>query len=228
MRSGFSLFKGQELLRRSDLEHAIRAATEIIQQDQVIIIGSQSILGSWNEDQLPAAATMSDEVDVCPLSDDDAETLADQLDAAIGEWSSFHSTHGFYIQGVGRNTAVLPEGWQDRLVGVRNENTHNGTGLCLDPYDLCAAKLIAGREKDYEFVSALIQHRLIEPKQLLARIEFFDQDTRRRTQALSWVPNVTPETDPASAKSHQQGRKPKDHGGGQFTSHPHGEPNIDL
>lgn len=111
-------------MRRSELEHAIRASTEIIRQDRIIIIGSQSILGTWTEDQLPFTATFSDEVDVCPLSDDDAESLADTLDAAIGEWSNFHDTHGFYVQGVGPRTAVLPSGWKDRLVGVRNENTN--------------------------------------------------------------------------------------------------------
>lgn len=79
-------------MRRSDLEHSIRAATEIIRQDRVIIIGSQAVLGSWDENQLPTEATMSDEVDVCPLTDDDAESLADELDAAIGEWSNFHTT----------------------------------------------------------------------------------------------------------------------------------------
>ncbi|WP_345043415.1 hypothetical protein [Arthrobacter methylotrophus] len=48
-------------MRRDELEHAIRAATSVIRQDQVIIIGSQAILGSYTEDQLPRAATMSPE-----------------------------------------------------------------------------------------------------------------------------------------------------------------------
>lgn len=174
-------------MRRSDLEHSIRAATEVIRQDRVIIIGSQAVLGSWGEDELPATATMSDEVDICPLNDDDAESLADELDAAIGEWSSFHTTHGFYIQGVGRNTAELPQGWEDRLVRVRNENTNNATGLCLDPYDLCAAKLIAGREKDYAFVMALLEHDFVKPDVLIARIELFEPHVARSDAAASWV-----------------------------------------
>lgn len=151
-------------MRRSELEHAVRAATRIIQQDQVIIIGSQAILGTWTEEELPAEATFSEEVDICPMSDDDAETLATMLDAAIGEWSDFHQTHKFYVQGVGRNTAVLPKDWEYRLVPVRNANTDFSTGLCLDPLDLCAAKLIAGREKDYAFVLSLLQaSRLTSP-----------------------------------------------------------------
>ena len=71
-------------MRRDQLEHAIRAATEIIRQDAVIVIGSQAILGSYDEDDLPEEATLSDEVDICPLEDDDAESLATELDSVIG------------------------------------------------------------------------------------------------------------------------------------------------
>ncbi|MFJ4029820.1 DUF6036 family nucleotidyltransferase [Paenarthrobacter sp. NPDC089989] len=177
-------------MRREELEHAIRAATEIIHNDRVIVIGSQSILGSYTEDQLPVAATMSDEVDIAPMSDDDAGTLADSIDAAIGEWSPFHAQFGFYVQGVGRGTAVLPRDWEFRLVSVRNENTKNSTGLCLDPYDLCAAKLIAGRTKDHAFVVALVESKLIDPVALVERIKLIDPAEHRRANALVWASSL--------------------------------------
>lgn len=63
-------------MRRSELEHAILSATEIIRQDAVFIIGSQAILGSFTEDELPAEATVSAEVDIGPLKDDDAQSLS--------------------------------------------------------------------------------------------------------------------------------------------------------
>ncbi|MEC5182134.1 DUF6036 family nucleotidyltransferase, partial [Arthrobacter sp. CG_A4] len=135
-------------MRRSELEHAIRAATDIIGAAEVFVIGSQSILGSYTEGELPDEATRSEEVDIAPMHDDDAQSLATQLDAAIGEMSTFHETNGFYVQGVGRDTAVLPTGWADRLVKVSNDNTRGRNGLCLDPHDLCVAKLIPGRAKD--------------------------------------------------------------------------------
>lgn len=104
-------------MKRDELEHAIRAATQIIKQDQVIIIGSQSILGSFTEDQLPDVATMSPEVDIAPMRDVDAEALSDQLSFDAGELSEFHQEYGFYIEGVGRRTAILPPDWEYRLVG---------------------------------------------------------------------------------------------------------------
>ena len=178
-------------MRRDQLEHAIRASTAIVRQDTVIVIGSQSILGTWDEDELPSVATRSPEVDICPLSDDDAESLADELDSIAGEWSQFHETHGFYIQGVGRHTAVLPDGWQKRLVKVSNDNTQGRTGLCLDPYDLCVAKLIAGRDKDLEFVGALLDARLISPDRLTERFGMLKDDSERAARALAWVAAVS-------------------------------------
>ncbi|MFF1828373.1 DUF6036 family nucleotidyltransferase [Paenarthrobacter sp. NPDC058040] len=174
-------------MRREELEHAIRAATEIVHNDRVIVIGSQSILGSYSEEQLPAAATMSDEVDIAPMSDDDAGILADNIDAAIGEWSPFHAEFGFYVQGVGKKTAVLPRDWEYRLVSVRNENTKNSTGLCLDPYDLCAAKLIAARAKDHAFVAALVEAKLIAAATLVERLGLIDEAEPRRESALAWA-----------------------------------------
>lgn len=53
-------------MRRDQLEHAIRTACQIIGKREVIVVGSQSILGTFREDQLPNAATMSVEVDILP------------------------------------------------------------------------------------------------------------------------------------------------------------------
>lgn len=174
-------------MRRDQLEHAIRAATEILRQDQVIVIGSQSILGSWDEDQLPAEATMSVEVDVAPLRDDASATLATLIDAHLGEWSPFHQTHGFYIQGVGRETAVLPSGWETRLVRVSGPNTNGRTGLCLDPHDLCLAKLVAHREKDLTFVAALLRSDLLEGNVLKKRLSDLNVDPLVRDRIAGWL-----------------------------------------
>ncbi|MCA4134203.1 DUF6036 family nucleotidyltransferase [Arthrobacter sp. M4] len=174
-------------MQRGELEHAIRAATEIIRQESVFVIGSQSILGSFTENELPAEATFSEEVDIAPINDDDAQSLATELDAAIGEMSYFHETHGFYVQGVGRSTAVLPAGWTERLVILSNENTLGRTGLCLEPHDLCVAKLIAGRTKDHLFVGALLRHGIVRPEIIAERLLTVSEDEVRRDRAISWI-----------------------------------------
>jgi hypothetical protein len=65
--------------------------------------------------------------------DDPDDRKADQVDGAIGGLSSFHETFGYYAQGVSVSTAVLPEGWRDRLVLVETASTAPGRGYLLDP-----------------------------------------------------------------------------------------------
>ena len=43
-------------MRRDQLEHAVRTACQILGKPAVIVVGSQSILGTYREEQLPAAA----------------------------------------------------------------------------------------------------------------------------------------------------------------------------
>jgi uncharacterized nucleotidyltransferase DUF6036 len=108
-------------MRRDQLEHAIRTACQIIGRPEVIVVGSQAILGTFREDELPARATMSSEVDILPIADSNEETkqLADDIEGVAGEFSQFESMHGFRIDGVDLDTSALPEGWRDRLVKVQ-------------------------------------------------------------------------------------------------------------
>jgi hypothetical protein len=123
-------------MQRKDLEHLILAACSITNQDGILVIGSQSILGTYNEHELPTATTLSIEADVVPLQDDEAESLASLIEGTIGEMSLFQSAYGYYAQGVGKRTAILPPGWAARLVPLRSERTRYHTGWCLEVHDL--------------------------------------------------------------------------------------------
>lgn len=96
--------------------------------------------------------------------------LAELVDGAIGEGSHFHEQFGYYAQGVGPGTAVLPTGWQQRLIRVKNANTGGVEGLCLEVHDLAIAKYVAGREKDRDFTRELVRHRIINRKDLMSRL----------------------------------------------------------
>lgn len=71
-------------MTREQLEHILRAASKIARDPDVLVIGSQSVLGSFAEDDLPFEATSSIEADVA-FFDDPADAKADQVDGAIGE-----------------------------------------------------------------------------------------------------------------------------------------------
>ena len=152
-------------MRRSDLEHLIRAAGRIAGEREVVIIGSQSVLGQFPD--APVALLMSMEADLYPKG---RPELADQVDGAIGEGSKFHATHGYYAQGVGPETATLPTGWQRRLVRVENRNTNGYAGLCLEVHDLAISKYVAGRQKDREFTRELARHGMTGRALLLKRL----------------------------------------------------------
>ena len=152
-------------MQRFELEHLIRASGEIAGDDKIVIIGSQAILGQFPE--APSRLLASMEADVFPLNRPDA---ADRVDGAIGEASSFHELHGYYAQGVGPETAVLPDGWRSRLIAIDNPNTNGVTGLCLEVHDLAISKLIAGRPKDLEFVQDLARYAMVDRAVLLERL----------------------------------------------------------
>src|SRR5262249_24921983 len=84
-------------MRRDQLEHAIRTACQIVGHPAVAVVGSQAILGSFTEDELPPEATMSVEIDILPLADnkDELARLADRIGGVAGEWSPFEEQHGF-------------------------------------------------------------------------------------------------------------------------------------
>ena len=152
-------------MRRSELEHLIRAAGDISGEREIIIIGSQSVLGQFPD--APVALLMSMEADLYPAA---RPELGDKVDGAIGEGSRFHETYGYYAQGVGPKTATLPAGWKRRLVRVKNKNTGNAAGLCLEVHDLAISKYVAGREKDREFTRELARHGMTDRQTLLHRL----------------------------------------------------------
>ena len=106
------------------------------------------------------------EADVFPRADPAKSIL---IDGAIGELSAFHQTFGYYAHGVDETTATLPPGWQDRLVPIHNENTGGATGWCLEVHDLAASKLVAGREKDLDFVQLMLREKMLNLETLAER-----------------------------------------------------------
>lgn len=86
-------------MKREELAHILRAASRIVGDFDVVVVGSQSILGSYDEDDLPPQAVGSIEADVA-FWDDHDNAKSDAVDGAIGEDSGFHAMYGHYAQGV--------------------------------------------------------------------------------------------------------------------------------
>lgn len=169
-------------MTREELEHAIRAACDVADDDAVYVFGSQSILGQFPD--APPALRMSAEVDVSPKTHPER---VDAVDGALGELSAFHSAFGFYVHGVSIETAILPAGWEDRVIVVCNENTRRKSGLCLEGHDLAASKLAAFRDKDRQFVRSLLLERLVKKGRLMDRLHQLPLSIDRVTRLVKWV-----------------------------------------
>lgn len=152
-------------MTRQQLEHIIRAAGSIADVDDIVVIGSQAILGQFPD--APAEFLVSDEADVYPRQ---YPELGELIDASIGEGSPFQRSFGYYAHGIDETSAVLPDGWRDRLILVTGENTRFVRGWCLEVHDLAIAKYAAGREKDLEFTRALARHSLVSREVLEQRL----------------------------------------------------------
>lgn len=169
-------------MKREELEHLVRASARICEEPIFVIVGSQAILGTYPEVS-EEALIRSIEADLYPLYDPAKSVLLE----AIGWGSQFHETHGYYADGVDQNTAVLPEGWYDRVASVSVETDHKAhvTALCIEPHDVAISKLVAERDKDLEYVRAALSAGYIRVEILLERLGLTRQLNRARRERIA-------------------------------------------
>lgn len=174
-------------MTREQLAHVLRAASRITGDPDVLVIGSQAILGTFNEADLPPETWISIEADLAFLEDPDGSKSL-MVDGAIGELSSFHETYAYYSQGVDISVAILPDGWRDRLVPFRPQAALPAEAWCLEAHDLAISKLAAARHKDMVFTQALLEAQLLRHPTLVERAgELSDDHSRQRRWILDWL-----------------------------------------
>jgi len=133
-------------VNREQLSHVLRAASRVADDPDIIVIGSQAILGSFSDADLPIEATRSMEADLAFRNDID-ERKSDLVDGSIGEY---------------------------RLVAYMEADSAPSRATCLEPHDLVVSKLVAGRLKDIEFVKAMLGANLISANLLVERAEMLE------------------------------------------------------
>jgi hypothetical protein len=157
-------------MRREDFNHVIAAAAQVAEEREIVVIGSQAILGAAAEP--PTSLLVSMEADVYPRND---PAKATEIDANLGDGSAFHGTYGYYAHGVGPETAKAPAGWTDRLVSVpippRVGQEDGAIALCLEAHDLVLSKCVAGRDRDWDFARDALAAGLVKIDQLLQHVD---------------------------------------------------------
>lgn len=71
-----------------------------------------------------------------------------------------------------------------------NANTGGATGWCLEVHDLAVSKLVAGREKDLDFVRVLVRERMVDPALLERRVTMLSDPGGLRDPARSRLSQV--------------------------------------
>ena len=153
-------------MKLDDFHHVIRAAAAITGETLFVVVGSQAVLAQFRN--APSALLRSQELDIYPK---DRPDLADLIDGSIGRDSLFHSTFGYYADGIGPETAKFPVDWETRAVHVRNDATGNATAICPNIHDLIVSKLVAGRPKDLEWIERAFASALGAPREVDALLD---------------------------------------------------------
>jgi hypothetical protein len=178
-------------VNREALEHLLRAAAAVTGESAFYVVGSAAILPSLPADAaVPDVVQRSREADLIPESG--STRSIDLIDGALGLDSTFDGTFGYYADGVDLSTVrYAPAGWRERTIRFESPATGGAVGLCMEAHDLVIAKLCAGRDKDLDFVKALLSERRVDPGVLGERLAMVDaaetvrQVARDRLRAYS-------------------------------------------
>jgi hypothetical protein len=195
-------------LRRTieDIERTVRAIATEFDTETVFIIGSQAILLGWPDP--PPVLRHTPEIDAFPGNartwetqekqkhPDESPEASEHINARFGDGSRFHTTHGFYIDGVDQNTATLPEDWRTRAIERRVEVDRIAggkvvkrmvTAIAPSPEDVIVSKLVRLDEKDRSFVEAFHAARPLDLDLIERRLRSTKMDPAAAERAVAYV-----------------------------------------
>lgn len=166
-------------MKLAQLLHVLRAASEISGEKSFVLVGSQAVLLALEHPS--GQLTMSDEIDLYPAV---SPEKADVIDGAIGALSQFHDEFGYHADGVSPETAVMPTDWMAR---AKLHYFGDITAICPELHDLCVSKAVAMREKDAEFVGALLHEGHVSIGTLVQRIRQLDASRYPVDAIVAWA-----------------------------------------
>ena len=147
--------------------HVARALSEITGRKELVVVGSAAVIAAMVE--MNGNDFGTEDVDIFSLDSDDEERFIDEAEI-IGRDSKFHETHGYYADGVGPKTAIMPADWKTR---AEARNVPGAPGVVLwvpDMNDVALAKLCAWRDKDIQWLKIAVKEGVIEPAVMASRL----------------------------------------------------------
>lgn len=168
-------------MKKRELDHVLRAAGRITGEKRFVIVGSQALHGKHPD--IADDIIKSAEVDLLAVKNPKRTEWLN----AIGVYSQFHETFGYYADPVDERTAALPKGWKGRLVNLPPGDTEGVEGLCLEPHDLAISKYVASRDKDLVFTRELARRGIVSEERLLSLLDQTPVDEQVRDRIRNQI-----------------------------------------
>ena len=175
-------------MKRVELEHVLRASAAITLDTSFVVVGSQAVLLDFPD--APAELLLSNELDLYPAMHPERSDL---IDGAIGQLSMFHDTFGYHADGVSPETATMPADWMDF---AKLHYIGELTAVCPDLHDIAVSKCVAGRDKDADWVRALLCHKMIGIERLVERLGQLDPAKNPPARLIAWAHRRAQEASP--------------------------------
>ena len=179
-------------MKREFLFKLFKEACRLTQHKDYVVVGSQSILGTQDEADLPGEMSMSIDVDSYTRSDPDRIFDAK---AALGEGSEFHQINGYFLDPVSPHLPSLPDGWQARMSSLEQDDIRI---WFLDPDNAAISKYARSQPNDLRWIRAGITSGYISLPKLKSRVAsttFLDADEASRVEKqidldLEWFEGI--------------------------------------
>lgn len=150
-----------------ELIQQVRAITGTV---ELVIVGSHCLYAVT--EQVPEVVARSVEADF--LLGPYSLELMMQVNADLGVASPYFKEFGNYADALGLASVTLPPGWETRLQPL-TDGDNQIIAHCLELYDVAVSKLMAGRDKDWLFLSYLLDAQLIALPGLVERAALIQQ-----------------------------------------------------
>ena len=158
------------IMRRDKLDHVLRAAASVTGHDVFVLIGSAALLARF-KGPTPASMLGTPEVDVYAFDADSVEELSAMIEGSLGQDLPFHTTYGFFADGVSPQTAKMPSDWMDRAIRYSSPACPGVTAIVPEENDLALAKLVAWRQKDIDWLRAGVRHHILSLNEMELRLD---------------------------------------------------------
>ena len=154
-------------MNNEQLWHLIEEVKNITKHDSFVVIGSLSILGyaERNQVELPYAMCCSMDLDFYPELDPESGFLVTEK---LGEHSAFDLEYGYHADPVTPQLPTFPDGWEKRLLRIK-ENQTSATVCFTDPCDTAVSKYIRGEERDRSWCKGGIAAKVLDPDEMAKR-----------------------------------------------------------